>query len=875
VAAKKRKTTRRGARSATAALRPHRLAGDVRPLEVDVHVEVDPAAGPEFSGRVVHRLRLDQRRRSLELHADDLAVNGAVVEAAGRRSAGRIVRHPERETIEVQLAAALPPGEATLALAFRGKLRGDLRGLYAARAGERKYAFTQLEAADARRFFPCFDEPALKARFRLSVTTSTRNTVLSNNPVEKIEPLGRGRKTVHFRRTPPLSTYLLALAVGELVASEPAHCGETEIRVWHAPGKEKLTAFGLEAARETLARLEAYFDLPYPYEKLDLVAVPDFEAGAMENAGAVFFRETLLLVDPETATLSEKKRAAEVICHELAHMWYGDLVTMAWWDDLWLNEAFATWMAFHVVDAWKPEWKMWNDFQHHRAAALGLDALAETHPIYVKVRTPSEATQNFDLITYEKGAAVVRMIERFLGAETFREGVRRYIRAHQEGNTVAADLWNALAEASGQDVEPVVRAWIEQPGFPLLRLRRAERDGRSWLRFQQERFLSNPKARGKVDGALWPVPWVGRVASGESTKSVRQLLTKRRGEIELPVRGPRFVYGNAEEGGFYRPLHDEAELAALAGALDALAPVERMGLVGHQWAAARAGHASVDAFLDLALSFGKERDPDVLVAMRGPLEQCARSAGRALGAGAEAALRARVARAFQPAFREAGWESAAHERDDDRLRRAALLALVGEVGEAEDVLAEARRRGAAFLADRRSLEPNLADAVVALAARGGDAALFDRYLAASREAATPQDQRRFLLGLGAFHDGKLVERALALTLTDAVGTQDVAILLTRLIGNRAASEKAWAFWKKRFAKLRRRMPPMLVTRPIEALPALGTRAYRREVAAFFRAHPVPTGARALKQTLEQFDLNLAFDERARNEIGRWLGKGRG
>jgi puromycin-sensitive aminopeptidase len=869
VAAKK-KTVKRKRGAAKPALRPHRLAADVRPTEVDVHVEVDPASSPTFSGQVIHHLLLAKRRRSIELHADDLAVTGAVVEAAGRRLAGRIVRHPERETIEVQLAEAVPPGEAALTLSFRGKLRTDLRGLYAASAGERKYAFTQLEAADARRFFPCFDEPAMKARFRLSVTTATQNTVLSNHPVEKLEPLGRGKKTVHFRRTPPLSTYLLALAVGELAASEPVHCGETEIRVWHVPGKERLVQFGLEAARETLARLEAYFALPYPYEKLDLVAVPDFEAGAMENAGAVFFRETLLLVDPETATLSEKKRAAEVICHELAHMWYGDLVTMAWWDDLWLNEAFATWMAFHVVDAWKPEWKMWNDFQHHRAAALGLDALTETHPIYVKVRTPSEATQNFDLITYEKGASVVRMIERFLGAETFREGVRRYIRAHQESNAVAADLWNALAEASGQDVEPVVRAWIEQPGFPLLRLRRAERDGRSWLRFEQERFLSNPKA--KPPGALWPIPWVGRVASGESTRTVRQLLTKKRGEVELPVRGPRFVYGNAEEGGFYRPLHDETELAALAGALDALAPIERMGLVGHQWAAARAGIASITGFLELALSFGKERDPDVLVALRGPLELCARSAGRALGAHAEAALRARVAHAFGRAFAEAGWESAPQERDDDRLRRAALLALVGEVGEASGVLAEAYERCLRYLAERRSLEPNLADAVVSLAARNGDETLFERYLAASREATTPQDQRRFLLGLGAFTAPKLVERALSLTLTDAVGTQDVAILLTRLVSNRAAGEQAWSFWKKRFAKLRRRMPPMLVTRPIEALPTLGTRAHRKDVATFFRANPVPTGARAVKQTLEQFDLNLGFDERVKGELGRWIGR---
>ena len=863
---RKKSSTRRTAKPA---LRPYRLAPDVRPHDVDVHVTVDPQNEAAFHGEVVHRLRVAKRRRSLELHADDLVVSAPVVEAAGRRLRGRLERHPERETIEVVLAEPLPPGEATLRLSFRGTLRSDLRGLYAASSGAHRYAFTQLEAPDARRFFPCFDEPAMKARFRLSVTTSTRNTVLSNNPVEKIEPLGRGRKTVHFRRTPPLSTYLLALAVGELVASEPVHCGETELRIWHVPGKEHLTRFGLEAARETLARLEAYFDLPYPYDKLDLVAVPDFEAGAMENAGAVFFRETLLLIDPETATLQEKKRAAEVICHELAHMWYGDLVTMAWWDDLWLNEAFATWMAFHVVDAWKPEWKMWNDFQHHRAAALGLDALAETHPIYVKVRTPNEATQNFDLITYEKGASVVRMIERFLGAETFREGVRRYIRAHREGNAVASDLWNALAEASGQDVEPVVRAWIEQAGFPLLRLRRTERDGRSWLRFEQTRFLSNP--RSHANGALWPLPWVGRVAAGESTRTVRQLLTRRRGEIELPVRGPRFVYGNAEEGGFYRPLHDESELAALAGALDALLPVERMGLVGHQWAAARAGHAGLSSFLELALSFTKERDADVLLSLRSPLELCARSAGRSLGGEAEAALRARVARAFGDAFEASGWEPGPREGNDERLRRAALLGLVGELGESPAVLAEARVRCEAFLADRRSLEPNLADAVVALAARVGDAALFERYLAASREAATPQDQRRFLLGLGSFTDPELVERALGLTLTEAVGTQDVALLLARLLANRAASERAWTFVKRRWPKLRRRMPPMLVTRPIEALPALGTRAYRRDVAAFFRANPVPTAARTIKQTLEQFALNLAFDERAEPELAGWLG----
>ena len=542
---------------------------------MELHLELDPAKGKAFKGEVALDLHLERRRRSIELHAAELRVSRARLETAQGTLRGRIDPHPERETVEVRFDRPIPAGDATLRLAFAGKLRSDLRGLYAASSDQRRYAFTQLEAADARRFFPCFDEPAMKARFQISVTTATGNTVLSNSPVAKVEPLGGGRKRVQFRPTPPLSTYLLALAVGELEASQPTHCGETEIRVWHVPGKGALTAFALETARETLARLETYFDLAYPYEKLDLVAVPDFEAGAMENAGAVFFRETLLLVDPETVTLQEKKRVAEVICHELAHMWYGDLVTMAWWNDLWLNEAFATWMAFHVVDGWKPEWRMWHDFQHHRSAALGMDALRHTHPIYTEVRSPDEATENFDLITYEKGASVVRMIERYLGAETFRAGVRAYLRRHRESNTVAADLWRALSEVSDQEVEPIVRAWIEQQGFPLLRIRRGEREGKTLLRFRQERFEASPASRNaakrssarKEQPSRWPIPWVGRVARAgrRRTRTERHLIGRVRDELVLEGEPVRFVYGNADEGGFFRPLHDPEELRAAGG----------------------------------------------------------------------------------------------------------------------------------------------------------------------------------------------------------------------------------------------------------------------------------------------------------------------
>jgi puromycin-sensitive aminopeptidase len=848
----------------------YRLPGDVRPVAADLHVAVDPVQGDTFTGDVLHHVTLARARRTLELHAVGLTVTRAHAEVGDKIVRGRVQTRPDRETIDVVLAEPLPAGDATLVLEFKGKLSTDLRGFYAARSGERKYAFTQLESTEARRFFPCFDEPALKARFGISVTTAHANTVISNNPVEKIVPREGGKKTVVFAQTPPLSTYLLALAVGELVASEPVHCGETEIRIWHVPGKESLTAFSLEAARETLARLETYFDLPYPYEKLDLVAVPEFEAGAMENAGAVFFRETLLLVDPARTTTLELKRVAEVICHELAHMWYGDLVTMAWWDDLWLNEAFATWMAYQVVDAWKPEWRMWSTFQHDRAAALGMDALDSTHPIYIEVRSPSEATENFDLITYEKGASVVRMIERYLGAEVFRAGVRKYIREHQESNTVAADLWNALADASGQDVEPIMRAWIEQPGFPLLRLERVQRGDAQVVRYRQERFRPNADKPAKDATKRWPIPWLGRAGTAVGSRTVRQLLARSRGEFALEGEPARFLYGNAEEAGFVRPLHTAAELTSLVQHLRLLSGVERQGLVGHQWAALRAGHAELGSFLEVALALGNENDPDVLAALRPALEGCARSARRTLGPAAEHQIRARVAQAFSPALNALGFDPGAKDDEDRRRLRALLFTLVGDVGESTEVRAKAAELVSAYLGDRTSVEPELAATATTIAASCGDAALYERYLAAQASAATPLEQRRLLMALGEFRTRELVQRTLARNLTDAVSAQDVGILLAAMMGNPSAAHATWEFFKRRFKALRKKLPPALVARPIEASAALATREARRDIAAFFKANPVPTATRAVKKAIEQIDLTCAFDARVKPQLARWL-----
>jgi len=872
-----------------------RLPRDVKPTHYHVHILPD-LVRTNFRGEVVIELELKHQRPSIELHAADITIDHAEIAPRGEKArkalakpvlpgakpvgppinqvAVAIVPHGARETVEVKFLRPVGPGKVALSLAYHGNLQERLRGLYLARVGDEKYAFTQLEAADARRFFPCFDEPDLKARFTFSVTARAGLQVVSNNPLERSANNTNGTTTFHFRTTPPLSTYLCALAVGELEGSPVKMAGKTPVRVWHVPGKRHLAGFALEAAVESLARLERYFGLPYPYEKLDLVAVPDFEAGAMENAGAVFFRETLLLVDNATISLNEKKRVAEVIAHELAHMWFGNLVTMKWWDDLWLNEAFATWMAFRVCDEWKPEWRMWNNFEPHRAAALALDALSNTHPVYAEVENAAQATENFDAITYEKGASVVRMVEHYLGAQKFRAGVQAYIRQHREGNAVAHDLWNALEKASGQPVAQIVRAWVRQPGFPLVGFERETGEMAGGLAVKQERFKASPTTRFPESAATtWPLPMVVKLGqpAGKPPKIERMLLKRAKERLELKAaKDAPWYYGNVGEGGFYRVLHDPACLAALAPQLaTALTPVERMGLLGHQWAVVRSGRARIASFLDLAGALGKERDYEVLDALAGPLSFIEDQLCDAVGPECRTHFQAWLAEVFGGAWRELGWESSAGD-DERNLRRGSILRILGTIGEDPEIARGAVPVFERYLKSRASVEPNLVDPMIAIVAREGNEARFVRFRQAVGASRTPQESRRFQLALGDFRDPVLARRAAELTLTQEIPTQDVGFLLIRLLGNRAAREATWEFIQASWAALAKRLPPMMVSRVIEATASLQTREHRKQVAMFFRAHPVETATRALKLALERFDLNEELRRRAGRDLRSWF-----
>ncbi len=849
--------------------RNYRLPLHIRPTAYDAMLSVDLDAR-RFAGTMRIDLTLSEPAPEIVLHAAEIDVARARVRAgASDLDAIEIVAAPASETVVLRFASPVPLGPAALEIAWAGKMTEGLRGLYPAGEG---IAATQFEAADARRVFPCFDEPGFKASWRLAVEAPHGVTVLSNAAPVVEEDLGT-RRRIRFAETPPLPTYLVALVLGRIEAHLPISVRGVPVRTFAQPAKLPLTGFGQDVAVEVLPRLEDYFGVPYAFGKLDQVGLPEFEAGAMENAGLITYREVALLLDPQTASLAQKKRVAEVVTHELAHQWFGNWVTMTWWDDLWLNEAFATWMAFKVVDQWNPAWRVWLEFDQGKAAAMHLDALRSTHPVRAKIRNVAEAGEAFDLITYEKGGAVLRMIEGYLGEERFREGIQRYMQRHAKGNAVADDLWRALGEASREPVVELANAWIDTPGYPEVEV---ERTGRV-LRLEQRRFLSDPSAHAgtkgaaPADDALWPVPLVVRYADGDRVGEQRILLRDRRAEVTLAGSGePDFVVANAGATGFYRVAYDATCLAALVRSLPRLATAERIALLSDEWALVRASAREVGSFLALCTGFASEEDYAVLDELVGRL---AAVEHRLVADEDRPALQTFIAALLGPQLAATGWDPAPNEADGMRLRRAAAVRGLGLVAREARTIAEARGRLDRWLAgERAALEPNLHDAAVTMAARTGDAFRFDAFRALFRKETDPAFRRRWLLALASFEDPALAARGVELAFTDEVPLQDTASFAASLLGNRVAREPFWARlrsdWDRVHARLR--SAPMLLRRVIEAIGALVERRHLVEAEAFLAAHPIDEARQATAQTLERMRQDVELRERTQRAIGAWL-----
>ncbi len=854
----------------------HRLSPLVRPQSAELRVELDPRR-PAYRGEVRYALYLDRATTVIELHAAELVVSRAVAKYNGETLKAKIELLQEREVVRLTFGKRLAAGAVRLELSFKGRVRRDLRGIYRSSDRESPWLATQLCPTDARRFFPAFDEPALKLRYRIAVTVPTDQTVISNAPVEFEEQAGRGRKTVHFEPTPPLSAYLVALAVGPFEASPALYVGATPIRVYTLPGRQSLASFAREAAGESLERLERWFEIEHPYPKLDLLALPDFAFGAMENAGAVFFRDSVLLLDAALASPAELERSAETIAHELSHMWFGNLVTMAWWNDLWLNESFATWMAYEILDGWQPEWRVWHEFAHRREQALEQDALMTSHPIAPPIRDAKEAHENFDAITYTKGASVLRMLERYLGNELFRQGIQLYLRRHRERAATAADLWDALSEVSDQPVEKIIAPWTLQTGFPLVHVARHSDGDRDQIRLRQERFTAGAQrrsARKPAAATRWPIPWVGRVGRGNdgNARAIRHLFSKARDTAPGQGAALTWIYGNAGEAGFFRVLHGESEWEDLLASRTSLSPLERIGLVGNQWALARAGRAPLAALLDLVASLGDDDDPDVLAAVERVLTQLFRRVAARRGPEVEARLRAWIEVYFGAQIDTLGLEPRAGEDTSQRERRARILGIVGGLGQAESVRGFCLERTTRSLAGKATLPPELADEIVRIAARQGGAALHASLRAATLRAVTPQARRRWLLALAEFPGQREIAQSLAATLDGKLAPAvDRAALWVALLARPQSADASWKELQRRYKKLEREWPPILIARLVSATSAALAPERAGEITAFFRAHPLAAGPRTLRQVREELALAGRFEPALGRQLASYLG----
>jgi puromycin-sensitive aminopeptidase len=841
----------------------HRLPGTVRPTRYQLFLDPDLAAGT-FSGRVRIEVKVGAATGEVTLNADSLSITEARVEGPDGRWRTAGVR-PDPDHERIHLGGGFDAGHHVLDLAFTGRFNEQLVGLYLSRftdddGAEQVLATTQFEATHARKCFPCFDEPALKARFEVTLAVDRAHRAVANTAEVSRTPAAGGRDHVRFAPTMVMSTYLLAFVVGPLEFTEPVDVGGVPLRVVHVPGKGHLTRFALDAGAFALAYFADYFDLPYPGDKLDLVAIPDFAFGAMENLGCVTFREVLLLIDPDNATQPDLQRVTDVITHELAHMWFGDLVTMVWWNGLWLNEAFATFMEMKCTDAWKPEWRRWVDFSLARTTALDIDALTATRPVEYEVTSPTDAEGMFDVLTYEKGAAVVRMLEQYLGEDRFREGIRRYMRDNAYGNAETTDLWDAIEAAVGEPVRRIMDSWIFQGGFPLV----TAELGPGALTLSQQRFLlSDGGTEQPAAAQRWAVPvrWRTVPADGEPVTD-RVLLDTQTTSVPVPA-GVGAVVVNADATGFYRVRYPQPLLEELAAAADRLAPVERYALIDDAWAAVLAGQAGATGFLVLLESMTGEADRAVWVRIISGFT----ALHRLVDGPARDRLAGIVRDAVSGPLGALGRLPKPGEDDLTRQLRGDLFRAAGTLGEDSEVIDDARR-----IVAERGDGPDAAvlAASVDIVAAHGDEADFDTFAGAWRSAGTPQDEQRFLYALADFRHPELARRVQELVLSGAVRTQNAPYLLRRALHNRDHGRDAWRFITDNWDTLNQRLPSSSIVRMLEGITALDRPGDLAATRAFFAEHPVPQGAKTLEQLLERQGVQVALRQREADRLQRFL-----
>ncbi|MCY0897499.1 MAG: M1 family metallopeptidase [Firmicutes bacterium] len=839
----------------------YRLPHTVVPHHYDLDFTPDADAGI-FRGRALIDVEVVTPTAELVLNAVNLTIHHARIQnTQGDAYEAQDIRYrTEDEMVVLRFSETIKAGAWTLEVAFDGVLANDLRGFYRTQVTNPDgtpvvILSTQCEATDARRIFPCWDEPAFKATFTISLVIDRHLVALSNGPEIRSEDLPNNKRRVHFAKTIPMSTYLVALVIGPFELTDPEWVGAVPVRVAARAGLGHLTALARAGATGALRFFEDYFGIPYPADKIDHVAIPDFEAGAMENLGCVTYREEALLVDLERSAPMEQRQVVSTIAHETAHMWFGDLVTMRWWNGIWLNEAFATFMAELATDALHPEWDTWTTFGLSRARALRVDGLQSTRSIEYPVGPPVEAWGMFDELTYEKGGAVLRMLEQYLTPDVFRAGIRLYLTRHRFGNTETGDLWNALESASQQPVRAMMDSWVFQPGYPLIRVHRSE-DGRE-LVLTQEPFRYLGEGEGN-----WHVPVVIAVWQKAGDPALlRLIMDERRKTVTLPPDATA-VLVNKGAWGFYRVAYHDATLwQSLLGHWSELTALERLSVVDDAWASVQAGTMPLSHMLPIWQQMASEQDPDVWAAVArqfGLLEDLVTDRERPL-------VQDLVRQVATPLLAELTWEPQPEEDVRRRRVRATAIRTLGVYGGDAEVRAHAHALMQAYWTGTASVPPELLTPLAELVALVGGASEWEEMYRQFQTAKTPQDEKRYLYALAAFREPALIDRTLTLYQSSEVKTQDGAIALGQALANRHARAKVWQIVEDRWDALVEKYPKMIdfIVSPVGAVvdDPLASRMQK-----WLKAHPVPQAERHIRQTLEFQEVNRGLSARVRDQL---------
>ena len=811
----------------------------------------------KFNGEEVITLNLSKPTNSIKIDAAELSIKESHIIQGGKIISSKSSLNEKNEKLTIKLAKKIK-GKAKLSIKFTGTLNDRLLGFYKSqykdKKGKTKYlATTQFEAADARRAFPCWDEPAVKATFDVSLLVDKHLDAISNMPV--ISKKKTGTKILHkFGRTPIMSTYLLYLGVGEF---EYLHgkLRDIKIRIVTTKGNKNKGKLSLDFTKKFLGEYEKYFGIKYPLPKLDMIAIPDFAAGAMENWGAITFREAILLYDAKTSSTRTKQYIAEVISHELAHQWFGNLVTMKWWNDLWLNESFATFMATKIVNKFYPEWDLWDQFLGDAMLeAMSLDALKNSHPINVDVKHPAQIREIFDAISYDKGGNVLRMLENYVGIENFRKGLKYYLTQHKYSNAEGQDLWKSIGRVAHKPVDAMMKTWIDQVGYPVVDVKR----NNSKVSLTQRRFLSDGSISSKN---RWSIPI--HIEEGNHESSI--LMKSQKSVVSLKNIDSNFIV-NSGRYGFYRVQYDDNSLAQLELLIDEkiLNHVDRWSLQNDLFSQCVSGTKQIQEYLDFTTSY---HDEDNYITLQNLAQNLYHLYKLTRKEKFSDEIRTYTAQFLGTIFDRLGWDSQKNEKHTNALLRSFVITALGKLGDKE-ILNEARKRFNKFLKNKNSLAADLQEPVFVLVAWQGNEKTYNKLLSLYKKSTLQEEKIRFLMAMCNFKQKNLLLKTLALSLTPEVRSQNIRVPIMGVSANIYGSDILWPWLKNNWKKLVRRfgVGNPLANRIVASIGSVIDDKQEKDVRKFFKRMPLPGTERVIEQTLERVRIRSKFLRSIRAEF---------